>query len=79
MLYLEDFIVKEEERGAGIGSMLFDAFVEEAKRQKVALIKWQVLRWNEPALNFYRKYQTVLDDEWVDGKIYFGYSMISPH
>lgn len=72
MLYLEDFIVKEAERGLGIGALLFDAFVEEAKRQKVALIKWQVLRWNEPALNFYRKYQSVLDDEWVDGKIYLG-------
>jgi GNAT superfamily N-acetyltransferase len=72
MLYLEDFIVRESERGSGIGALLFDAFMEEAKRQKVALVKWQVLRWNEPALNFYRKYQTVLDDEWVDGKIFLG-------
>ena len=71
MLYLEDFIVKESARGKGIGALLFDAFIEEAKRQKVALVKWQVLRWNEPALNFYKKYETVLDDEWVDGKIYF--------
>jgi GNAT superfamily N-acetyltransferase len=71
MLYLEDFIVKEPERGSGIGALLFEAFITEAKRQQVALVKWQVLRWNEPALNFYRKYDFVLDDEWVDGKIYF--------
>ena len=71
MLYLEDFIVKESERRSGIGAMLFDAFIAEAKRQNVALVKWQVLRWNEPAINFYKKYETVLDDEWVDGKIYF--------
>ena len=71
MLYLEDFIVKESERGSGVGQLLFDAFMEEAKSQNVALVKWQVLKWNEPAINFYRKYETVFDDEWVDGKIYF--------
>lgn len=71
MLYLEDFVVKESMRGQGIGKMLFEAFVEEARKQKVALVKWQVLHWNEPGLNFYRKYETVFDDEWVDCKIYF--------
>ena len=70
MLYLEDFIVKEAERGAGIGAKLFDAFMEEAKRQDVALVKWQVLDWNEPAINFYKKYNAVFDQEWFDCKIY---------
>ena len=71
MMYLEDFVVKESERGAGIGALLFDAFLKESKDQNVALVKWQVLRWNEPAIRFYEKYPTSLDDEWVDGKIYF--------
>lgn len=71
MLYLEDFIVKESERGKGTGALLFDAFMEEAKKQKVALVKWQVLKWNDPAINFYKKYNTHFDDEWFDGKIYF--------
>ena len=71
MMYLEDFIVKESMRGQGIGAMLFDAFLEESKKKEVALVKWQVLRWNEPAINFYKKYDVDLDDEWVDGKIYF--------
>ena len=70
MLYLEDFVVKESMRGKGIGKQLFEAFMEEAKKQKVALVKWQVLHWNEPGLNFYRKYETVFDNEWVDCKIY---------
>ena len=70
MLYLEDFVVKESIRGHGIGKLLFEAFLEEARKQKVALVKWQVLHWNEPGLNFYRKYETVFDDEWVDCKIY---------
>ena len=71
MLYLEDFVVKESMRGNGIGKMLFEAFMDEARNQKVALVKWQVLHWNEPGLNFYRKYETVFDEEWIDCKIYF--------
>ena len=71
MMYLEDFIVRESMRGHGIGKLLFEAFLEESKNQDVALVKWQVLHWNEPGLNFYRKYPTVMDDEWVDCKIYF--------
>ncbi|MGB4849874.1 MAG: GNAT family N-acetyltransferase [Saprospiraceae bacterium] len=70
MLYLEDFVVRESERGSGIGKLLFEAFMVEAKRQDVALVKWQVLAWNEPAINFYKKYDVVFDDEWVDCKIY---------
>jgi GNAT superfamily N-acetyltransferase len=70
MLYLEDFIVRESERGTGIGAKLFAIFMEEAKRQEVALVKWQVLKWNEPAINFYKKYDVVFDDEWLDGKIF---------
>ncbi len=70
MLYLEDFVVRESERGYGTGKLLFDAFMEEAKKQDVALVKWQVLDWNEPAINFYKKYDVVFDREWVDCKIY---------
>lgn len=72
MLYLEDFIVRESMRGAGIGKLLFDAFLEEARKQDVAMVKWQVLEWNEPGINFYRKYPGVeFDGEWVDCKILF--------
>lgn len=71
MMYLEDFVVKEEYRRTGIGKLLFDAFIEKAREAKSALCKWQVLRWNEPAINFYKKYDTVFDDEWVDVKMYF--------
>jgi predicted N-acetyltransferase YhbS len=69
MLYLEDFIVKEKERGKGIGAKLFEAFIEEAKEKDVAVVKWQVLDWNAPGINFYRKYKTEFDKEWVDCKL----------
>jgi|SRR6187399_2292548 len=70
MMYLEDFIVKESLRGHGIGAKLFDAFLDESKNQEAVLVKWQVLKWNEPAINFYKKYDVVFDDEWFDGRIY---------
>ena len=71
MLYLEDFVVKEASRGQGIGQALFDAFLEEARQKGCRLAKWQVLDWNEPALNFYQKYQAVIEKEWWNGKIFF--------
>lgn len=70
-LYLEDFLVTESMRGAGIGKLLFDEVYQIAKDRKVGRFEWQVLDWNEPALNFYRKYQAELDGEWINGKIIF--------
>src|SRR6201989_922093 len=55
-LYLEDFIVTQKLRGQGAGKMLFDTIIEEAKEKGFTRMVWQVLEWNEPALNFYRKY-----------------------
>jgi len=70
MLFLEDFVVKEELRGQGIGKLLFKAYLEEAKNLNVSLAKWQVLDWNEPAINFYKKYNSTIEDEWYNGKIF---------
>ncbi|MGB1039428.1 MAG: GNAT family N-acetyltransferase [Flavobacteriales bacterium] len=69
MLYLEDFVVKEELRGQGIGKLLFKAFLEEAQSLGASLAKWQVLDWNEPAINFYEKYNSTIEKEWYNGKI----------
>lgn len=71
MLYLEDFVVKENVRGHGVGKLLFDALIAEAKRLDCVMMKWQVLDWNIPAIRFYEKYDTVFDKEWWNGKIYF--------
>lgn len=69
MLYLEDFVVKEELRGQGIGRLLFKSFLEEAQRLNASLAKWQVLDWNKPAINFYEKYNSTIEKEWYNGKI----------
>lgn len=71
MMYLEDFVVKESARRQGIGKLLFDAVIAEAKKQDCNLMKWQVLDWNEPAINFYKSYNATIEEEWFNGKIIF--------
>ena len=66
-LYLEDFIVTENMRGQGIGKLLFDRVVQETKDKGFSRMVWQVLEWNEPAINFYKKYKANLDPEWING------------
>ncbi len=70
-LYLEDFYVEPLLRGKGIGKLLFERLIEEGKEQQLNGMVWQVLEWNEPALNFYRKYNTTFDEEWVNCSIDF--------
>lgn len=66
-LYLEDIIVTEKERGAGIGKLLFDRTMQHAVDEKSSGMIWQVLDWNEPAINFYKKYYNAkLDGEWIN-------------
>lgn len=69
-MYLEDLLVTEKLRGKGIGKLLFDQLIEEAKEKNFSGIAWQVLDWNEPAINFYKKLNTVkFDSEWVNCSI----------
>lgn len=69
-MYLEDILITNEMRGKGIGKLLFDRLIEEAKEKKFNRIIWQVLDWNEPAINFYKKYNADFDASWVNCSIY---------
>lgn len=68
-MYLEDILVTESMRGKGLGKLLFDQLIVEAKERKLNGIVWQVLEWNEPAINFYKKYDAAFDPEWVNCSI----------
>jgi GNAT superfamily N-acetyltransferase len=65
-MYLEDILVTEKMRGKGIGKLLFERLFDEARENGWKRIVWQVLEWNEPAINFYKKYNAHFDGEWVN-------------
>jgi GNAT superfamily N-acetyltransferase len=65
-LYLEDIIVTEKERGKGIGKLLFDRTMQHSLDENCSGMMWQVLDWNEPALNFYRKYGSKIAGDWLN-------------
>ncbi len=65
-LYLEDLLVTEQMRGKGIGKLIFDRLIEEAMEKGFNGMSWQVLDWNEPAINFYKKYNAPLDGGWLN-------------
>jgi GNAT superfamily N-acetyltransferase len=65
-MYLEDILVTESLRGNGIGQQLFDRLLKEAGVRGLKRITWQVLDWNEPAINFYKRQGARLDPEWLN-------------
>jgi GNAT superfamily N-acetyltransferase len=66
VMYLEDILVTEALRGKGIGKMLIERLIQEAKEKGFKRMTWQVLDWNEPAINFYKKFGAKFDPEWVN-------------
>ena len=68
-LYLEDLIVTEEYRGKGIGKILFDRLFQETRELGFSGMVWQVLDWNEPAINFYKKYEANIEAGWLNASL----------
>ncbi len=65
-LYLEDFLVTEAYRGKGVGKLLFEKVIQEAKENNYNGMVWQVLDWNEPAIHFYNKYNAHIEEGWLN-------------
>ena len=65
-LWLEDLIVSEEFRGKSVGTKLFEAMIDLGKKENCTGMMWQVLDWNEPAINFYNKFNASFDEEWIN-------------
>jgi GNAT superfamily N-acetyltransferase len=70
-LYLEDIIVTEKERGTGCGRRLFERTMRLSIEENCSGMIWQVLNWNEPAINFYKKYDARIDGEWLNCHLEF--------
>lgn len=70
-LYLEDLFVLPEFRAKGLGSKLFDQLVDLARVNGFARMDWQIINWNQPAIDFYERKNAVIDREWLNGRIFF--------
>ena len=69
-LYLDDIYVKKEYRNKGIGKQLINKVIEFAKENNCSRIRWQVLNWNTPAIEFYKKLGANISDEWLNCELY---------
>lgn len=68
-MYLEDLIITEDYRGKGIGKLLFNRLLQEARELGFNGVTWQVLDWNEPAINFYKKYEAAIEAGWLNASL----------
>ena len=68
-LYLEDLYVKPDFRGIGAGKQLFNQCIEFGKANNCMRLNWQVLDWNTPAIEFYKRFNADLDGEWINGSL----------
>jgi len=66
VLYLEDLVVKDNDRNNGIGTLLMNSTIEFAKLNGFNRIQWQVLDWNTDAIRFYQKFNAQFDSEWTN-------------
>ena len=55
IIHLEDLVVSEKMRGLGVGTALLDEVVKFGHSKGVKRINWEVLDWNEKAINLYEK------------------------
>jgi len=71
VLYLEDLIVTESLRGNGFGKALFQHTLTYAKDNGYKRLQWQVLDWNQPAIDFYKSFNSGFDPEWLNAWVEF--------
>jgi len=69
ILFLEDFVIKEEYRRQGIGSKLFEETIKICEKLNLNGMIWQVLDWNSPAIDFYKKYDAEISKDWLNGRL----------
>jgi len=68
-LFLEDIYVREEFRGKGIGKALLAEAAAIAVREGYWGLRWEVLDWNQPAIDFYMKLGATFLDDWKEVRL----------
>jgi ribosomal protein S18 acetylase RimI-like enzyme len=65
-LYLDDIYIKKEFRKNKIGKSLLKKVFEIARNEDCKRVRWQVLNWNQPAIEVYKKCGAEIEDEWLN-------------
>jgi GNAT superfamily N-acetyltransferase len=63
-LFLEDLLVREQFRSRGIGKELLAAVARIAVEENCYGLQWEVLDWNEKAIDFYKSLGAEFRDRW---------------
>lgn len=71
-LYIEDIFVLPEARGEGAGLALMRALARTAARAGCRRMAWSVLRWNRPAIDFYRRLGAETVTAWISMELGMG-------
>ena len=65
-LFVEDLFVRAESRRKGVGKALLKHMAVIAREQNCYGMRWEVLNWNTPAIDFYQSLGAKLQSEWLD-------------
>jgi GNAT superfamily N-acetyltransferase len=68
-LYLEDLFVRPQFRGKGIGKALLVHLAQIAIKENCGRFVWQVLDWNQPAIDFYHSLGAKVLKEWLTMRV----------
>jgi GNAT superfamily N-acetyltransferase len=63
-IFLEDIYVRPQLRKKGIGAELLARVAKYAWDGDYFCLRWEVLDWNQPAIDFYKKLDATFLDEW---------------
>ncbi|HVB52216.1 MAG TPA: GNAT family N-acetyltransferase [Acidimicrobiales bacterium] len=69
-IFLEDLFIKPEFRGRGYGTALLVHLAQECEVKGYKRLKWSVLDWNQPSIDFYRSLGAEALDEWTEYRLY---------
>ena len=63
-MFLEDLYVKPEYRSKGIGRQLMAQVAQIARAEKCRAMRWEVLGWNQKAIDVYKGIGAEFLDDW---------------